>query len=371
MQFIDLKTQQARLREDIETRINKVLDHGQYILGPEGRELEETLAKYVGTKYGIGVGSGTDALMMSLMAYNIGPGDAIITTPFTFVATAEVIKLVGATTVFVDIEPDTFNIDTKKLKNTIKTIKEENVLNLKGIIPVDLFGQAADYDEINKIAKENNLFVLQDACQSFGGEYKGDKTCSNADIAATSFFPAKPLGCYGDGGMIFTDSDELHEKLLSIRVHGQGINKYENVRVGINGRMDTIQATILLSKFSIFEDEIKKRQKIATRYSEKLKDFVSIPYIKDHNLSAWAQYSVLHKESEKIIKHLQSKKLPVAVYYPIPLHLQKMFADLGHKKGDFPVSEKIAGEIFSLPMHPYLTNEDQDIIIEAIKEALI
>lgn len=370
MQFIDLKTQQKRVRQDIEDRIKKVLDHGQYILGPEGRELEENLSNFVGTKYGVGVASGTDALIMALMAYDVGPGDAIITTPFTFVATAEVIKLVGATPVFVDIEPDTFNIDTKKLEDTIKTVIEEKKLNLKGIIPVDLFGQAADYDIINKLANDNDLFVLQDACQSFGGEYKNKKTCSNAEIAATSFFPAKPLGCYGDGGMIFTNSDNVYEKLLSIRVHGQGIDKYENVRVGINGRMDTIQSTILLSKMSIFEDEIEKRQEVAKRYTEKLEGIVSVPHIKVDNLSAWAQYSVIHKEREKIIKHLQEQKLPVAVYYPIPLHLQKAFADLDYKSGDFPVSEKTAAEIFSLPMHPYLSETDQDIIVEAITKAV-
>ena len=370
MQFIDLKTQQKRVRADLDERIQKVLDHGQYILGPECKELEDKLAGFVGTEHGVSVASGTDALLMALMAYGVGPGDAILTTPFTFVATAEVIKLIGATTVFVDIEPDTFNIDAGKLQDTIKDIKSKNKLNLKGIIPVDLFGQAADYDIINKIAKENNLFVLQDAAQSFGGEYKGKKTCSNADIAATSFFPAKPLGCYGDGGMIFTDSNEIYEKLLSIRVHGQGIDKYENVRVGINGRMDTIQATILLSKFTIFEDEIAKRQAVAGRYSDKLKDILSVPYIKKHNLSAWAQYSVLYEKRDMIIKQLQANKLPVAVYYPIPLHLQKMFSDLNYKKGDFPVSEKTAVEIFSLPMHPYLSENDQDIIIKVISETV-
>jgi len=370
MQFIDLKTQQKRIRSDIEERIKKILDHGQYILGPECKELEEKLAEYTGTKFAVGVASGTDALLMALMAYDVGPGDAVITTPFTFVASAEVIKLVGATPVFIDINPKTFNIDIEKLHKTIKKVKNEKKLNLKGIIPVDLFGQAADYDEINRIAKENGLFVLQDAAQSFGGEYKGNKTCSNADIAATSFFPAKPLGSYGDGGMVFTESEDIYNKLLSIRVHGQGTNKYENVRVGINGRMDAIQSAVLLSKLEIFDEEIELRQKVARRYSEKLKDIVKVPFVEKYNLSAWAQYSVLHINREKIVKNFQKNKLPIAIYYPIPLHLQKAFAELSYKKGDFPISEKIANEIFSLPMHPYLNEEDQDLIVKTIAESL-
>jgi len=370
MQFIDLKKQQIRIREDIEKRINKVLDHGQYILGIEGKELEEKLADFVGVKHAVGVASGTDALLMALMVYDVGQGDAVITTPFTFVATAEVIKLAGAVPVFVDIEPDTFNIDTKKLKETIYKVKSKGLLNLKGIIPVDLFGQPADYDIINKLAEENNLFVLQDAAQSFGGEYKGKKACSNAEIAATSFFPAKPLGCYGDGGMIFTNSEDIYEKLLSIRVHGQGSDKYENIRAGINGRMDTIQSAILLSKFSIFEDEIEKRQTVAKRYSEKLNNLVTVPHVKDFNMSAWAQYSVLSKERERILKNMQKKNIPTAIYYPIPLHLQKAFSDLNHKRKDFPVSERISEEIFSLPMHPYLSDTDQDKVIETIAEVI-
>ncbi len=370
MQFIDLKTQQARIRQDIEERIGKVLDHGQYILGKEGRELEEKLADYVGTQYGVGVASGTDALLMALMAFEVGPGDAVITTPFTFIATAEVIKLVGATPVFVDIEPDTFNIDTKKLEETIDRIKSEGRLNLKCVIPVDLFGQAADYDEINDLAQIHGFFVLQDAAQSFGAKYRGHRTCSNAEIAATSFFPAKPLGCYGDAGMIFTGSDEIHEKLLSIRVHGQGSDRYENIRVGINGRMDTIQSAILLSKMTIFEDELEKRQQVAGRYSELLKGLVTVPVVRDYNLSAWAQYSLLHPERDKIVNRLKENQIPVGIYYPIPLHLQRAFTDLNYRKGDFAVSERIATEIFSLPMHPYLSESDQDRIVGAIASAV-
>lgn len=367
MDFIDLHAQQKRIREQIDMNIKKVLDHGKYIMGPEIDELEKKLAEFVGTKYAIGVSSGTDALLMPLMAYGVGPGDAIFTTPFTFIATAEVIQLLGATPVFVEIDPRTFNIDPEKLKEAIRETVEKKNLKIKGIIPVDLFGQTADYDEINAIAKEYNLFVLQDAAQSFGASYKGKRACSNADCGATSFFPAKPLGCYGDGGMIFTNNDELYDKLVSIRIHGKGTDKYDNIRVGINGRIDTIQAAILLAKMEIFKEEIDLRQDVANAYSEALKDTVTVPYVKEYNVSAWAQYSILHPQREKALNGLKAQKIPTAIYYPIPLHLQVAFLHLGYKKGDFPITEKCAAEIFSIPMHPYLKKEDQERIIEAIK----
>ena len=369
MQFIDLHAQQRRIRNNIENNILKVLDHGKYILGPEVNELEEQLAKYVGVKHAVGVASGTDALLMPLMAYEVGPGDAVFTVPFTFFATAEVIKLTGATTVFVDIEPDTYNIDPVKLEEAIIRVKNEGKLNLKGIIPVDLFGQAADYDIINEIAKKYGLFVLEDAAQSFGGSYKNKKNGSLADVAATSFFPAKPLGCYGDGGMIFINDTSMFEKLLSIRVHGQGTDKYDNIRIGINGRIDSMQCAVLLAKMEIFDEEIELRQKVANYYSEGLKNFVKVPFIHDYNISAWAQYSVLHPEREKIIEKLKEAGIPVAIYYPKPIHIQESFADLGHKANDFPVSMNVAKQIFSLPMYPYLGKDDQDRIIEVIKNA--
>ncbi len=271
MQFIDLKYQQQRIKDKIDANIQNVLTHGKYIQGPEVKELEAKLAEYVGVDYAIGVSSGTDALLMPLMAYDVKPGDAIFTVPFTFIATAEVVQLLGATSVFVDIEPDTFNMDVKKLEQEIIKVKNEGKLNPKGIIPVDLFGQPADYDEINAIAKKYGLFVFEDAAQGFGGSYKDKKSCSLADVAATSFFPAKPLGTYGDGGMCFTNNKELYDKLVSIRVHGQGTNKYDNVRVGINGRLDALMAAILLAKFEIFDEEINLRQDVANRYSENLK----------------------------------------------------------------------------------------------------
>ena len=368
MQFIDLNAQQQRIRDKIETNIKNVLDHGKYIMGPEIKELEARLSQYVGTKYAVGVASGTDALLIPLMAYRIGPGDAVFTSPFTFIATAEVIQLLGATPVFVDIQPDTFNIDPEKLEDAIQQIKTEGKLKPRGIIPVDLFGQTADYDEINALAGKHDLFVLQDAAQSFGAVYKGKKACSNADVAATSFFPAKPLGCYGDGGMIFTDSVELHETLTSIRIHGKGSDKYNNIRIGVNGRLDTIQAAVLLAKMDIFDEEIQLRQTVTARYAEGLKAPAKAPVVRDYNVSAWAQYGILHPERDAVIARLKENGIPTAIYYPTPLHLQAAFAELGYRKGDFPISETVADRVFSIPMHPYLQAEDQDKIVSIINK---
>ncbi len=401
MDFIDLKTQQKRIKETLDANIQKVLAHGNYIMGPEVRELEAKLGTYVGAKHAISCASGTDALLMALMAYGVGPGDAIFTTPFTFIATAEVISLLGATPVFVDIDPVTFNIDPAKLDLAIQAVKandpslhplpksaanipfvtpspltgegwgEGEGLRPRGIIPVDLFGLPADYDAINAVAKEHGLFVIEDAAQSFGAEYKGKKACALAEIACTSFFPAKPLGCYGDGGMCFTDNDELAAALDSIRVHGKGSHKYDNARIGINGRLDTLQAAILLAKFDIFPEEVQLRQKVANRYTALL-DGASVrpPHIPPDDLSAWAQYSVLAKDEAHrvaLLKRLNEAKIPSAIYYPKPLHLQTAFAFLGYAPGAFPVSEDAANRIFSLPMHPYLTGQDQIKIMEAIE----
>ncbi len=366
MQFIDLGAQQKRIRESLEINIRKVLDHGRYINGPEIKELEEKLASYAGVKYAVGVGSGTDSLLMILMGNDVGPGDAVFTPTFTFIATAEVVQLLGATPVFVDIDSDTFNMDVKKLKEAIKKVLEDGKLKPRGIIPVDIFGQPADYDEINQIAKNYGLFVLQDAAQSFGATYKDRKSCSLVEFAATSFFPAKPLGCYGDGGMIFTSEEAFYDKMISIREHGKGIDKYNNIRVGINGRMDTLQAAVLLSKFEIFNEEIQMRQEVAGKYNMSLKDVVKVPFVREKNISAWAQYSVLHNERERIINKLKNNGIPTAIYYPKPLHLQTAFSNLGYSKGAFPVAEKVAGEIFSLPMHPYISQAEQGSIISLI-----
>jgi UDP-2-acetamido-2-deoxy-ribo-hexuluronate aminotransferase len=368
MQFIDLKAQQDRIKDKIDRNIQNVLAHGKYIMGPEVNELEQKLAAYAGTKYAVGVASGTDALLMPLMAYEVGPGDAIFTVSFTFIATAEVVQLLGATPVFVDIDAATYNMDSNMLEEAILRVKKEGKLKPRGIIPVDLFGQPADYDEINAIAKKHGLWVLEDAAQGFGGVYKGKRAGSLADVAGTSFFPAKPLGTYGDGGMIFTDDADMHRKLLSIRVHGQGTDKYNNIRIGINGRLDTLMAAILLPKFDIFEEEIGLRQVVAGRYNEMLDQVVKTPYVKDHNLSAWAQYSILHPSRDQVINGLKEEGIPTAVYYPKPLHLQDAFSGLGYHYGDMPVSERVAAEIFSIPMYPYLPEADQERIVEAIRK---
>ncbi|HEY9074693.1 MAG TPA: DegT/DnrJ/EryC1/StrS family aminotransferase [Desulfobaccales bacterium] len=369
LDFIDLKTQQKKILSNLTARIQRVLAHGQYIMGPEIKELEARLAAYVGVKHAVSCSSGTDALLMPLLAYGVGPGDAIFTTPFTFIATSEVIQLLGATPVFVDIDPRTFNIDPGALEEAINSLGKNPKtapLKPKGIIPVDLFGQPADYDKINPLAQQHGLFVLEDAAQSFGATYQGRRAGSLGDAAGTSFFPAKPLGGYGDGGAIFTDDDSLAESLRSIRVHGQGVHKYDNVRIGLNGRLDTLQAAILLAKLEVFDQEVADRQKVAARYSAALKGAVEVPYVALECTSVWAQYSVLSEHRPELQEKLKQAGIPSAVYYPLPLHLQGAFAHLGHKAGDFPISEKASEKIFSLPMHPYLTEQDQDYIIKVL-----
>jgi UDP-2-acetamido-2-deoxy-ribo-hexuluronate aminotransferase len=410
MNFIDLAGQQRRITDELNANMARVLAHGQYINGPEVRELEQALAGYCGVKHAIGCASGTDALLMALMALDIGPGDAVFTPPFTFIATAEPISLLGATPVFVDIDPTTFNIDPAKLEDALydwekKEAAEERALSPgvmaiqaafpdrpiidrrragrrtgdraagkiphpRAVIPVDLFGLSADYDAITAVAERHGLTVIEDAAQSFGGVYKGKKTCAFGTIACTSFFPAKPLGCYGDGGMCFTNDDRIDQILRSIRVHGQGSDKYENVRIGINGRLDTLQAAILLAKFTIFPEEIDLRQKVAKRYDELLAGAVTTPVIPEGYLSAWAQYSVLARdEAERaaLTARLKVAGIPTAIYYPKPLHRQQAFVSLGYKESDFPVSDDCARRIFSLPMHPYLSAEEQNRIAAVLK----
>jgi len=408
MQFVDLAAQQKRIRNKIESNIAKVLDHGQYIMGPEIKQLEESLAQYVGVKHAIGCASGTDALLIALMSFGVGPGDAIFTSPFTFIATAEVISLLGATPVFVDIDPQTFNIDPDKLELAIQAVKKNDasiyplpkahnqsssnlprrsssedgssvlspqtsVLKAKGIIPVDLFGLPADYSRIDVIAEKEDLFVIEDAAQSFGAEIKPTKACAFGNIACTSFFPAKPLGCYGDGGMCFTDDDKLSEIMESIRIHGKGHHKYDNVRIGVNGRLDTLQAGILLAKFDIFSEESEMRQQVAARYTELLGARADIipPAFPPNFKSAWAQYSTLAKDSQQrtvLQTKLKEAHIPTAIYYPKPLHLQNAFSYLEYKNGDFPLSEDSSDRIFSLPMHPYLSEEEQARIIRTIEK---
>jgi dTDP-4-amino-4,6-dideoxygalactose transaminase len=369
MDFIDLKAQQQRISTLLAENIQRVLAHGQYIMGPEIQELETKLAAYVGVKHAISCSSGTDALLMPLMAYGVGPGDAIFTTPFTFIATAEVIQLLGATPVFVDIDPTTFNLDPEALAEAVGSLRQNPRtahLKPKGIIPVDLFGQPADYHRIHAIAQGHGLFVLEDAAQSFGATYKGRRAGALSEVAATSFFPAKPLGCYGDGGAVFTDDDDLAEVIRSIRVHGQGTDKYENVRIGLNGRLDTLQAAVLLAKLEIFDQEVVARQRVARQYSEALNALVEVPYVAQDCSSVWAQYSVLSEHRELMLQKLQKAEIPSAIYYPLPLHLQRAFAHLGYQKGDFPVSESASQRIFSLPMHPYLGQTDQEKIVQVL-----
>jgi len=366
MPFIDLAHQQRKIFSKIESRIHTVLCHGKYIMGPEIEELETKLAEFVGVKHAISCSSGTDALLMALMADGVGRGDAVFTTTFTFIATAEVIAMLGAVPVFVDIDPKTFNIDPVKLEEAIAGVKESGRLKAKSIIPVDLFGLPADYDKIMSIAKKYGLSVLEDTAQGLGGIYKDRKSGSLAHMSATSFFPAKPLGGYGDGGAIFTDDDELADKLTSIRIHGMGKERYNNIRIGLNGRLDTLQATILIPKLEIFPEEIKARQKVAKQYTERLKELLVTPFIPDGYESAWAQYSVLTKNREALQAGLKNKGIPTMVYYPKPLHLQDAFKYLNYKPGDFPLSEKISKEIVSLPMHPYLTEDEIEKITNII-----
>ncbi|NTV02119.1 MAG: DegT/DnrJ/EryC1/StrS family aminotransferase [Chlorobiaceae bacterium] len=373
MQFIDLTTQKDRIRERVLQRLEAIVDHGQYVMGPEVPELEKQLAAYVGTKHCVSCSSGTDALLMPLMAMGVGPGDAVLTTPFTFVATAEVISLVGATPVFVDAEPGTFNIDPDKVGAAVLKAKAKG-LNPKALIPVDLFGLPADYGRLEQVAAENGLWIIEDACQGFGGTFNGQRAGSFGLVGATSFFPAKPLGCYGDGGAIFTDDDELDRRLRSVRVHGQGDgdDKYFNVRIGINGRLDTMQAAVLLEKLAIFDDELVERQRVADAYSCRLRGRVDVPEVPEGYTSCWAQYSLLaasRADREKIMGALQQAGIPSVIYYRIPLHLQKAYAGLGYAKGDFPVSEDFSSRVFSLPMHPYLKDEEIQKICDVIVKA--
>ena len=368
MDFIDLSAQQKIIREKIEKRINDVLDHGQYIMGPEVFELEEKLKSYVDVKHCISCSSGTDALIIPLMAKGIGPGDAVITTSFSYIATAEVIALLGATPIFCDIYPRTFNLDPNGLEKAYNKAILEG-LKPKAIISVDLFGLPARYRLIDEFAKFKNLFLLEDAAQGFGGKIGNQKAGTFGNVSSTSFFPAKPLGGYGDGGAIFTNNDELAKKMRSIRVHGGGDDKYDNIRLGLNGRLDTLQAAILIEKFAIFEDELIIRNNIANRYKNNLNSKFITPFVPKNYFSSWAQYSLILKNKKarsRLIELLNENKIPSMVYYKIPLHQQKVFKYLKYKKGSMPESEKIANKILSLPMHPYLKKTEQDFIINKL-----
>lgn len=361
MEFIDLKAQYEYLKEKIDGNIKKALNNAHHIMGPEVKELEEKLAKYVGRKYCVTCGNGTDALTIAMKVLDVKSGDAVFVPTFTFYATSEVVSLEGATPIFVDIDERTFNIDVKKLEKAIKQVIEEGKLNPKAIIPVDLFGQVANFPEILEIAKKYNLKVVEDAAQGFGGEINGKKACSFGDISATSFFPAKPLGCYGDGGAIFTDDEEMYKIMLSIRVHGKGSFKYENVRVGVNSRLDTIQAAILLPKLEAFEKyELEARNKFAKMYTERLENVVKTPLVPEGYVSSWAQYTLIlnsNDERDMLQEKLENAGIPTMVYYPIPLHKQPVYEGYEYNLEDLKVSERICECVLSIPMHPYLTEE--------------
>ena len=367
--FIDLKSQYNQHKNSIDQSISAVLRHGQYIMGPEVAEIESKLADFCGAKHAIACSSGTDALLLGLMALDVGPGDAVFTTPFTFFATAEVISLTGATPVFVDVDSKTFNIDPEQLESRISKTIAEGKLNVKGIMPVNLFGLSPDFNAINGIAKKHGLFVLEDTAQGFGGTYHGKTSGSLGDISATSFFPAKPLGCYGDGGAVFTSDDALAEKMVSIRVHGMGKDKYDNVRIGLNARMDSMQAAVLLPKLAIFPEEIELRQTVAQNYTDALNGIVETPYVPEGYKSVWAQYSVLSDNREAMQKALSGQGIPSVVYYRIPIHLSEAYQNLGYQEGDMPVSEAISKRIFSLPMHPYLELETVQKIASILHNA--
>lgn len=366
MAFIDLQAQRARLGEPLNQAILKAVASGQWILGPQVAALEAELAAYAGVKHAVACANGTDALHLILMAWGVGPGDAVFVPAFTFCATGEVAPLVGATPVFVDVLPDTYNMDPASLEAAIALVKKEGKRSPKVVIPVDLFGQAADYDALAPIAKREGLKMLCDTAQAFGATYRGKVTGAIGDAAATSFFPAKPLGCYGDGGACFTDDDALAELLQSVRMHGQGSDRYENVRIGLNSRLDTLQAAILSEKLKIFPDEIEKREKVARRYNTLLgaSNRIRVPHVIEGAQSTWAQYVIQVPDRDKLQADLKAKGIPTAVYYPIPLSEQKGYAH--YPSAPTPVSKAISKTVVALPMHPYLDEATQDTIVAAV-----
>jgi UDP-2-acetamido-2-deoxy-ribo-hexuluronate aminotransferase len=370
MDFIDLKTQYQRIRESVNARIQRVLDSGQYILGSETVELEQKLAEYVGAKHCIAASSGTDTLLIALMAYGIGPGDEVITSPFTFIATGEMILLAGAKPVFVDIDTRTYNLDPSLLERAITP-------RTKAIMPVSLYGQCADFDAINDVARRHKLPVIEDAAQSFGAMYRDRKSCALCEVGSTSFFPSKPLGAYGDGGALFTNDDDLAKVMREIRVHGQD-RRYHHPRLGINGRLDTLQAAVLLAKMDVFDDEVRARSEIGARYTDLIRDAfngsstsrVTTPYLAPECTSVYAQYTIEVENRDAVEAALKARGIPTAVHYPVPLHFQPVFAGLGQGPGSFPVSEAAARRVMSLPMHPYLTEEQQVRVVHALREVV-
>ena len=373
MQFRDLKAQYSALKTEIDEALLSVAAAGDFIMGKKVLQLEEQLAEYVGVKHCISCANGTDALTLPLMAWGIKPGDALFVPNFTFFSTGEVVSFAGAVPIFVDVDADTFNIDTVDLEEKITHVLAQGKLSPKAIIPVDLFGQPADYAEIERIAKKYNLLVMEDGAQGFGGAIGERKACSFGDVAITSFFPAKPLGCYGDGGALFTNDDALAAELKSIRVHGKGADKYDNVRIGVNSRLDTIQAAVLLPKFKAFTDyELENVNRTAQLYSQMLGGIVKTPVVPQGYYSSWAQYTVTFENKEKrdlVQSYLKEKGIPTMVYYPKPMHKQTAFANLESAHIRYPVSDMLCDCVLSLPMHPYLSGKDVETVCNVIKEA--
>lgn len=360
IQFIDLKAQYQALKSSIDGRIQRVLEHGQYIMGPEVRELEESLESRVGARHCITVSSGTDALLIALMALEIGPGDEVITTPFTFAATAEVIALLGATPVFIDVEPDTCNMDSSLLAAAINS-------RTKAIIPVSLYGQPCDMEEINAIADEKGIVVIEDAAQSFGATYQDRPSCRLSKIACTSFFPSKPLGCYGDGGAIFTDDEALAKIMRQLRVHGQA-RRYYHTRVGVGGRMDTLQCAIILAKLERFDWEVEQRLQIGAEYLRLLRGVksISLPVIRPDRSCVWGQFTLQSDQRDGLIAALNAAGVPTAIHYPVPLHRQPVYEQICRIEGDLANADRLASQVFSLPMHPYMSQDTQKAIVAAI-----
>jgi UDP-2-acetamido-2-deoxy-ribo-hexuluronate aminotransferase len=362
VEFIDLKTQYAKIREDVDARIRGVLETAQFILGPAITELEEKLATRIGARYCITCASGTDALLLAMMALGIGTGDEIITSPFTFIATGEMIALLGAKPVFVDIDPVSYSLNPSLIEDAI-------IPSTRAIMPVSLYGQTADMDAINAVAARHKLPVIEDAAQSFGGTYRGRNSGNLSTIGCTSFFPSKPLGCYGDGGACFTNDESLATAMRELRNHGQE-RRYHHTRIGINGRMDTVQAAVVLAKLEIFDRELRSRGEVAAEYTRLLKDFVQTPSVRPGDYSPFAQYTIEVEDRDVFAASLAAQGIPTAVHYPVPLHLQPAFASMGLSEGSFPHAEAAARRVISLPMHPYLTREDQTRVAGAVKAAV-
>ena len=368
MQFIDLGAQRERIRDRLKAAIDRVVDEGRYILGPQVAEFERRLAGYVGVEHCVACANGTDALLLPLYASGIGPGDAVFVPSFTFAATAEVVALAKAEPVFVDIDPVTYNMDVASLEAAIRMIRAEGRLTPRAIIPVDLFGLAADYNAIEKIAAREKLLVIEDAAQAIGGTRGGRKCGAFGTVGATSFYPAKPLGCYGDGGAMFTNDGALAETLRSFAFHGKGETQYDNIHVGVNSRLDTIQAAILIEKLAILEDEMEARQVVARRYAEGLEGVVKTAFVPEGSRSAWAQYAIETPDRDALKAHLQARGIPSVIYYVKPLHQQVPYSRFPVAPGGLPVSESLPERILCLPMHPYLSQADQDRIVGAIRD---